>query len=170
MNSQSHIDELIFDGRRAFVEDRLGDAIDAFSRVLDEEPENLAARTTRGSAYLRKGEIADAITDFTHVITVTPNNPRGHHLQGLALEKNGDDHRALDALNTALELDPGYGAAYMSRANLYAKMGKETEASEDMAMVTLLTQRNIEAAAGENNVWRSHHMQVEEMMETELQR
>jgi hypothetical protein len=37
-------------------------------------------------------------------------------------------------------------------------------------MTTHLTQRNIEAYANENNVWRSHHMHVEAAMESELNR
>jgi hypothetical protein len=49
-------------------------------------------------------------------------------------------------------------------------MGQTDQATEDIQMVTQLTQQNIESFANENNVWRSNHMQVETIMETELNR
>jgi hypothetical protein len=52
----------------------------------------------------------------------------------------------------AIELKPEYGAAYYSRAALYAKLGKEDFAAEDIEKVTHLTNTNIEAFANENNV------------------
>ena len=170
MNDQPNIDELILEGRHAFVENRMAEAIETFSRVLESDPKNETALKTRGSAYLRSGKAAEAAADFHRMVHITPQDARSHHLHGLALEKCGDDKRAMEALNTALDLDPDYGAAYMSRANLHAKMGNESEASEDSAMVTHITQRNIEMAANEGNVWRTNHMQVEGMLETELQR
>jgi hypothetical protein len=39
-----------------------------------------------------------------------------------------------------------------------------------MKMVAHLTNVNLEGYANENNVWRSRHMQMETMMETDLNR
>jgi hypothetical protein len=49
-------------------------------------------------------------------------------------------------------------------------MGKEDAATEDIETVTHLTNYNIESFANENNVWRSRHLEVESIMETELDR
>lgn len=59
-------------------------------------------------------------------------------------------------------LDSEYGAANYSRANLHSNMGNEDRATEDIEMVTHLTNVNIEAFANENNIWRSQHLKLEE--------
>ena len=82
----------------------------------------------------------------------------------------GDGEEALSDFNKAIETDPEYGAAYYSRATLLTRMGREDEATEDMKMVTHLTNLNIENFANDNNIWRSRQLQMEGMMETELSR
>ena len=59
-------------------------------------------------------------------------------------------------------IDPEYGAAYYSRANLQSNMGNEDRATEDIEMVTHLTNVNIETFANENNIRRSHTLKLEE--------
>jgi hypothetical protein len=49
-------------------------------------------------------------------------------------------------------------------------MGREDSVLEDMKMVSHLSNHNIESFANENNVWRSRHLQMENMMESEMQR
>ena len=61
-----------------------------------------------------------------------------------------------------IDLDPEYGAAYYSRANLHFNMGNEDRAMEDVEMVTHLTNVNIETFANEKNIWRSQHLKLEE--------
>jgi len=82
----------------------------------------------------------------------------------------GDDAAALKDFGKAIEIDSEYGAAYFSRATLLTKMGQEDSATEDMKMVAHLTNVNLESFANENNVWRSRHMQMETMLETDLNR
>ena len=59
---------------------------------------------------------------------------------------------------------------YHSRAILHTKMGNEDLAMEDIEMVQHLTNKNIETFANENNVWRSQHLRLESIMESELGR
>lgn len=82
----------------------------------------------------------------------------------------GDDDAALQDFNQAIEISPDYGAAYYSRATLLTKLGQEDLAAEDMQMVTHLTNLGIETFANENNIWRSRQMQLEDILETELNR
>ena len=49
-------------------------------------------------------------------------------------------------------------------------MGNEDLALEDIQMVQHLTNKNIESAANENNIWRSQQLRVEAVTETELTR
>jgi tetratricopeptide (TPR) repeat protein len=82
----------------------------------------------------------------------------------------GDAEKALKDFDKAIEIDPEYGAAYYSRATLLTKMGKEDAASEDMKMISHLTNLNIESFANENNIWRSRQMQLEGILESEMNR
>ena len=77
---------------------------------------------------------------------------------------------ALRDFNQAIEIDSEYGAAFFSRATLLTKMGQEDLALEDMKMVNHLSNLNIESFANENNIWRSRHLQMENIMETEMYR
>jgi Tfp pilus assembly protein PilF len=140
------------------------------NRILDREPNHKLALIARGTAHLKLNLADLAISDFNRAISVDPSYPRAFHMRGIAQEALGNNDNALADFNKAIELDPEYGAAYYSRATLYAKMGKEDAATEDMETVAHLTNYNIESFANENNVWRSRHLGVESIMETELDR
>ena len=110
----------------------------------------------------------EAIADFSAVIEMTSDNARAHHLRGLAYETSGDNASAIDDFNKALDLDPEYGAAYYSRANLRNKMGQTELATEDIKMVTHLSEVNIESFANDNNIWRSQQLRLESMYGDDL--
>ena len=116
------------------------------------------------------GNPENAIRDFDRVIKIDSKHQKAFHLRGLAREMAGDDDKAFKDFNSAIDIDPEYGAAYYSRATLLTKMGQEDSAAEDMQMVTHLTNLNIESFANDNNIWRSRHLQVENMLEGEMQR
>ena len=103
-------------------------------------------------------------------IAADPGYAKAYHLRGLARSQMGEDIAATGDFDKAITLDPEYGAAYYSRANLHAKRGQEEQAREDMEMATHLTNRNIDAYANENNIWRSEHLNVENALESELHR
>ena len=165
-----HINEKVNEGMIAFANENFGRCIDNLTEVLKEDSTHKLALATRGAAHLRSGNPAVALSDFDRVLAIDPDYARGYHLRGLAREVQGDDDGALADFSRAIELAPEYGAAYNSRANLYAKVGREEDAEGDMQMVAHFTEKNIQAFANENNVWRSHHLQVEDAMETELNR
>jgi Tfp pilus assembly protein PilF len=111
-----------------------------------------------------------ALEDFNQAIEIDPEYARAFHLRGLVEEKQGADDRALDDFNRAIEIDPEYGVAYHSRATLHTKMGREDLAVDDIAMVQHLSDKNIEIYANDNNIWRSRHLRLESVMESELGR
>jgi Tfp pilus assembly protein PilF len=164
------INEKFNDGMAAFIGQDYGTCIENLTEVLRADKTHKLALVSRGAAFLQSGETTTARIDFDRALEVDADYYRAYHLRGLTREMEGDDDGALNDFNRAIELAPEYGAAYHSRATLYTKLGKTDEAAEDIQMVTHLTQRNIESFANENNVWRSNHMQVEAIMETELNR
>ena len=158
------------DGMAAFVGQDYGTCIEHLTEVLRSDRSHKLALVSRGAAFMRTGNNKTALADFDRVLELDPNYARAYHLRGLVRENEGDDNGALDDFDRAIELKPDYGAAYHSRATLHTKMGQTDRAADDIRMVTHLTQQNIEAFANENNVWRSQHMHLESIMESELNR
>lgn len=65
---------------------------------------------------------------YTKFIPIDVNHPKAVHLRGLAHEMARDADEALQDFNRAIDIDPGYGAAFYSRASLFTKMGQEDSA------------------------------------------
>jgi len=170
MNEMKDITSTYTDGMAEFVSGNYGTSVDLFSEVLANDPDHTRALTARGAANLKLNAFDEAISDFNRAIETQPDYARAYHLRGLAREKTGDHQGAVEDFGRAIELAPEYGAAYLSRATLRTKMGLEDLAAEDMAMITHLTNRNIETFANENNIWRSQQLRVETMLDTDLNR
>ena len=145
----------------AFVNNDFATAVDRFTEAIEEEPESALAHVSRGAAFARLERQEDSIRDFDKAIELKPDYARAYHLRGLEYEKSGDHEKALKDFDKAIGLDPEYGAAYYSRSAVHAKTGNEELAQEDIEAVTMLTERNVNAFANENNVWRSHHLKLE---------
>ena len=166
----THINGKFNEGMIAFANENFGSCIDTLTEVIKEDSSHKLAVAARGAAHMRSGNPTEALSDFNRALDIDPDYARGYHLRGLAREVQGDDDGALADFSRAIKLAPEYGAAYNSRANLYVKMGRTEEANDDMQMVTHFTESNLQSFANENNVWRSRHLEVEDAMETELNR
>lgn len=165
-----HRDSMFSEALAAMVAKNYGVSVNIFSALLTDDPKNTKFLMIRGTAYLKLGDVESATNDFNRAIEQEPENAHARHLRGLSHEKQGDNIAALIDFNRAIDLNPEYGAAYFSRATLHTKLGYTDEATEDIAMVTHLTNANIESFANQNNVWRSNHMRVETMLENDYNR
>ena len=170
MNNSNRRDDLFTTAMSSLMEDKLGMSIDLLDEILHADPDDRMALLARGSVYLKMEKTVNAISDFSRALEIDPKHPKSYHLRGLAQEMAGDDDKALKDFNKAISIDPEYGAAYYSRASLLTKMGQEDAASEDMKMISHLTNLNIEIFANESNIWRSRHLQLEGILESEINR
>ena len=170
MNYLKNVDDIYTDAMHEFLNDNLEKSIELLSEAAELDPLRILTFVSRGSAYLKLNRLEEALADFNHAIDMDPNYARAFHLRGLVHEKQGDDSGALEDFTRAIEINPEYGAAFHSRATLHTKMGHEDLALEDIAMVQHLTNKNIETFANENNIWRSQHLRLESIMESELGR
>ena len=166
----TNLTEKFNDAMAAFVGQDYGTCISHLSEVLRDDHNHKLAHVSRGAAFMRTGNYQTALEDFDRAIAIDPHYARAYHLRGLVREVQGDDQGALDDFNQAIDMAPDYGAALQSRATLFTKLGQTERATEDIQMVTQLTHRNLESFANENNVWRSQHMHLESIMETDLNR
>ena len=170
MKTKQNVKEIYNSGMYEFLNDNLEKSIGILTKAAELDPNRKLTFASRGSAFLKLNRLDEALADFNRAIDIDPNYERAYHLRGLVEEKQGDDVGALNSFTRAIEINPEYGAAYHSRATLHTKMGHEDLAMEDIAMVQHLTNKNIETFANENNVWRSQHLQLESIVESELGR
>jgi Tfp pilus assembly protein PilF len=170
MTKSDRKNDLFANAMSNFMKDKFGISIDLLNEILDVDSEDKLALLARGSVYLKMGNAKNAIDDFSRTIEMDPNHAKAYHLRGLAREKMGDNDKALNDFDRAIDIDPEYIAAYYSRATLLTKTGQEDSAAEDMKMVAHLTNVNVESFANENNLWRSRHLQMEGILQSEMNR
>ena len=170
MTNYKEVNDIYNDGMYEFINSNFEKSIEILSEAAELDSGRKLTFISRGSAYLKLNRLEEALNDFNHAIDIDPDYARAFHLRGLVEEKRGADARALEDFTRAIEIDPEYGAAYHSRATLRTKMGLEDLAMEDIAMVQHLTNKNIETFANDNNIWRSQHIRLESIMESELGR
>jgi tetratricopeptide (TPR) repeat protein len=171
--NMKHLDsthETISHAIAAYMKEDFQHSIDLFSEVLAAVTDDKLALVSRGSAHLRVNELESARADFDRVIALNPDYARAYHLRGLVKARQGDDPGAIEDFGRALALDANYAAAYASRASIYQNLGQDALAAEDLQAVINLMRVSLETAANEGTIWQTHHMRVEDAMETELNR
>lgn len=170
MTKNNNAKEFFKAGMGEFANFTFDKAIELMTRAIEADPTFTLAIVSRGAAYLKMDMLDQAQDDFNRAVEIDPDYARGYHMRGLISEKRGDNHAALADFDRALDLNPEYGAAYYSRATLHAKMDNTDKAQDDIEMVAHLGNRNMESFMNDNNVWQTHHMRVEDAIESELQR
>ena len=155
--------QTLFDkAAKAFAKREYNQSITFFTMMIAEDPEDTLAWVSRGAAHMRLGKLDAALEDLNRAIGLRPRQARAYHLRGLIHEKQGALDKALDDFSHAIALNPEYGAAYYSRASLFTKMGDGRSAQQDAEVFTALTEKNVAEYANANNIWRSHHLSLEE--------
>ena len=95
------------------------DAIRAFTRALEIDPESESALMGRGVANLRLDKYEEAIEDLLDAVGLVYHFPQCHYFLGEALYKYGDHERAAEAFRLCISMEPGFKRAYMWLAKIY---------------------------------------------------
>jgi tetratricopeptide (TPR) repeat protein len=109
-------------------------AADAYDVYLKLQPGDDSARRERGFAYCRFGRMQTALPDLNWYVTQHPGDPVGQFELGLC-QTAGDASEALQHLNEALRLEPGFLPARQARGQLMQREGKWEEALPDLKSV-----------------------------------
>jgi tetratricopeptide (TPR) repeat protein len=170
MENENRVKRLFNEGMIAFANNDYAKSVEIFSEAADLDEGHKLTFVGRGAAYLQMELLDEARSDFNHALDLDPGYARAFHLRGLVEENRGNDEQALLDFTRAIELEPEYGAAYHSRVTLLTKLDRAEEATDDVAMIQHLTSKNLASFASENNIWQSHHLAVEDAMESEMNR
>ncbi len=115
-----------------YIEDgKINEAVEDFSKAIEEDGHFPQAYAARGTAYLMLTRPAKAAEDFNKALQLDPKNPttyvnRARALMGLKMYSEAEDD-----LNTAIELSPGLTAAYFNRGVLRMMQEDKEGALED---------------------------------------
>lgn len=88
------------------LQKHLPEAIEAYSKAINQYPENVSFLTTRAQAYISTNNYRKAILDFTEILTVDPKNTDALSYRGYAHNKLREPDKAKADYAEALAIDP----------------------------------------------------------------
>lgn len=125
-------DDFFEEGKRLFVEGKLEESIDAFTKALDGGFDQKIVYLSRGAVYLRLKETDKAIGDFSKVIELDKTNARAYYYRGMANTQKKDFEKGVADFSKAIELKPDDGASIFARGASYIELGNIEEAGKDI--------------------------------------
>src|SRR3989344_4840415 len=117
-------------------------AVFLYDKVLELDPKDSIAYTSRGHAFNCLGKFAEAVTDLTTAIELDPTNSAAYTNRGHAFDSLGKFAEAVTDLTTAIELDPDHSGAYSNRGNSHRLMGDAKSAEIDYQQAFTIFRQN----------------------------
>ncbi len=100
---------------RGIINNRIGalqTAVDDFNAALEIDDTSAEAFLNRGNSWFRAGQYGDALADYEHALHLDVNKPwAAWYNIGLVHDAQGDNEKALQAYQAALELNPDFALA-----------------------------------------------------------
>ncbi len=97
---------------------KASEALVQIQLLLESEPDNPSFRFLKASALTRVGEYNQAIALYEDILRKHANNPRGWLSLGHARKTAGQAQASIEAYLKSIEMEPRFGEAYWSLANM----------------------------------------------------
>ncbi len=107
------------------------EAIEYYTRRLEEKRNEAGYRLNRAAAWKFKGELDKSLLDYAEFIRLEPKSPLGYVGRGLVWELKKDLDKAIEDYAVAISLQPDSAAALNNRACAYRLQGKLDESVAD---------------------------------------
>ena len=127
----------------------LGDETQAINdyTVSLKKRKNARVLSKRAKVYLETGKIGEAINDYSDIVKHRPsaiayyNRGRAYYQKHLISDKQGETLKlALTDFDKAIELQPGFAIAYLSRSDVHRDLGQQKSKESDCSYaIDLLT-------------------------------
>jgi tetratricopeptide (TPR) repeat protein len=127
-----------------FFKNMYDEAINAYTKVIQNKPESELAYRNRGISYRNKGDFDSAIFDFSKVIEIKPDDAKGYFMRGITYYKKGDMEQAISDFSKAIEIGPEDGMSYLQRGIAYKAKGDFEKSSSDLDKTLEIFSRKIE--------------------------
>lgn len=106
------------------------EAINAYDRALQADPERIDVLLNCGTLYYEDGNLAKASEYFQRAIALDPDNALAHFNLGSVLDEIGDVEAARQQLRLAIRLRPDFPDAHYNLAFVCEKLRAFSEARE----------------------------------------
>ncbi len=107
------------------------EAIDAFNKSIELNPNISMTYNNRGVAYDNLGNYNQEIADTTKAIELDQKNALAYYNRGRAYHSLGNYSQEIADFNKAIELNPQFAEAYHERGNAYDGLGNYSQAIKD---------------------------------------
>ena len=118
-------------GRIFYSDDKLDEAISAFSKAINRKPGWTLAYQWRGAAYRDIGDLPAAVEDYSRIIELEPESYYWFNRRGLVYEELKQFDKAEADYTRALELNPKWAVAYNNRGYARINLKKWEKAKKD---------------------------------------
>ena len=119
----------------------VGDAVAAYRRALELEPEHPDAHLNLGRLLHEEGKLSEAEAHYRAAAAADPEGARAPYNLGVALEDQGRAAEAIAAYKKSLSLDDGLATAHFNLSRLYQSRGNEAGALSHLAAYKRLLTR-----------------------------
>jgi tetratricopeptide (TPR) repeat protein len=107
---------------------RQAEAIQAYERVLDLEPDHAPAHINLGTLFYNRQEYAESEFHYRRAVEIDPRYALAYFDLGNVLDETGRVLQAIEAYRNALHLAPTYADANYNLALAYEKIGEPRKA------------------------------------------
>ncbi len=107
------------------------EAIEAFTKAIEIDPNNATAYRNRGLAYKSLGNNEQAIQDYDKAIELNPQYLDAYISRGIAYCTLSNFEQGRRDFNMAIKLNPKDAGAYNNRGIAYKSLGNYAEAIQD---------------------------------------
>jgi aspartate beta-hydroxylase len=125
----SAIQQLDAEASQAIALGRFEDALKAWQKILDIDPNHISALAAIGKYGLRKGDFVSAKRAFQRVIEIDGRDPQQWVNLAIACKALKDDEGEANAIKGALTVDPMDLLALLMRATYYERLGDKNKAA-----------------------------------------
>ena len=133
--SAAHWSEI---GRRAIDAKRWHEALNAYNKAIDLNPNDASAYNNRGLAYDNLDKDDQAIADYDKAIDLNPEYGDAFNNLAKTYGRRGYYKQAILFYDRVIRLNPKDAAAYYNRGNAYERIGDSTYANQDLKIAAKL--------------------------------
>ena len=124
--NQSNFTDWNNKGRELYDLDEHDEAIKAFDKAIEANPQYYEAWYNKGVALVNLGKYDEAITAFDKAIEINPHNWVAWDGKGVILTELGKYDEAIKAFDKAIELNPTNSEVFNNRELALSKLNKTT--------------------------------------------
>jgi tetratricopeptide (TPR) repeat protein len=155
-------------GNQLYKKKDYDEAVKAYTRALEVEPDYILALGERSEALEELGQYQEAIVDLSRAISLRPEYTWALGERGSLYELTEEFERAIEDFTRAIELKDDYVFALSHRAKIYRRLERYEEALADFNRLIELRPKDASMWAGRADIYKL--MGEEEKAKTDQQK